>query len=309
MSTARSTAREPETPKPRTEAGRTGHIAWTRRGGRPEILFLHGFSDSGACWDPVVSALRPGWGVLATDARGHGESGLPEEPFGHTAHARDAAAVLDDQPGLDPDGVLVVGHSMGAVTAAALAGLRPDLVRAVVLEDPPPGERESTPGPGPAASPDTAPAAPSATPPAAPSATPRPGPPRQLPDWLRAVRALDPAARIARGRADNPEWSEEELVPWARSKEQFDVGVFERPSEPFVPLRELLAKVTCPVLLIHGDVDRGSLLPPAIAAACAMAAGGDVEVARIDGAGHSVRRDRPGPYVAALEDFLRRHRG
>ncbi|MET9022962.1 alpha/beta hydrolase [Actinopolymorpha sp. NPDC004070] len=288
-----STARESETPNPRPESGRTGPIAWTRRGGRAEILFLHGFSDSGACWDPVVSALGPDWSVLATDARGHGESGLPEEPFGHTAHARDAAAVLDDQPDLDPDGVLVVGHSMGAVTAAALAGLRPDLVRAVVLEDPPPGERDGTPG------------AKSPTPPA----PPRPGPPRQMPEWLRAVRALDPAARIARGRADNPGWSEEELVPWAKSKEQFDPRVFERPSEPFVPLRELLAKVTCPVLLIHGDVDRGALLQPAVAAACAMAAGGDVEVARIDGAGHSVRRDRPGPYVDVLEDFLRRHRG
>ncbi|GAA2760303.1 alpha/beta fold hydrolase [Actinopolymorpha rutila] len=288
-----STARESEIREPRPEPGRTGHIAWTRRGDRTEVLFLHGFSDSGACWDPVVSALGPGWGVLAADARGHGESGLPEEPFGHSAHARDAAAVLDDQPDLDTDGVIVVGHSMGAVTAAALAGLRPDLVRAVVLEDPPPGERQNRPG---------------ATP-ATPSAPPRPGPPRQMPEWLAAVRALDPAARIARGRADNPEWSEEELVPWATSKEQFDPRVVELPTEPFVPLRDLLAKVTCPVLLVHGDVDRGSLLPPAIAAACAMAAGGDVEVARIDGAGHSVRRDRPGPYVAALTEFLRRHRG
>ena len=110
------------------------------------------------------------------------------------------------------------------------------------------------------------------------------------------------------GRADNPDWSEAELVPWAASKDQFDTHIFEVPTEPFVPLRELLAKVTCPVLLIHGDVDRGSILPPTIAAACAMACGGDVEVARIDGAGHSVRRDRPGPYLAVLTDFLRRHR-
>ena len=33
--------------------------------------------------------------------------------------------------------VLVVGHSLGGVTAAALAQHRPDLVKAVVLEDPP----------------------------------------------------------------------------------------------------------------------------------------------------------------------------
>ncbi len=287
-----STARDSETPRPRPQPGRTGHIAWTRHGDRADILFLHGFSDSGACWDPVVAALGAEWGALTTDARGHGESGLPEEPFGHTAHARDAAAVLDDQPGLDPAGVIVVGHSMGAVTAATLAGQRPDLVRAVVLEDPPPGEREGGPDPAPA-----------------PRTEARPGPPRQMPDWLRAVRALDQAIRIARCRADNPDWPEAELAPWAASKEQFDPGVFERPAEPFVPLRELLAKVAAPVLLVHGDVDRGSLLPPTVAAACAMASGGDVEVARIDGAGHNVRRDRRDPFLAAFTGFLDRHRG
>jgi pimeloyl-ACP methyl ester carboxylesterase len=263
-----------------SERGRTGHVAWARTSERPDVLLLHGFTDAAACWEPVASALADRWGVLATDARGHGESGLPEEPFGRMAHARDAAFVLDAEPGVGPEGVIVVGHSMGAGTAAALAQSRPDLVRALVLEDPPPGQPRQTSG-----------------------EVRR----RTMPEWLRAARDRDLAERIARCRMDNPDWPEDELEPWAVSKEQFDTHVFDLPAEAPAYLPEVLAKVTCPVLLIHGDTDRGSLIPPQTAAACAMSAAGDFEVARIDGAGHSVRRDRRGPYLAALTGFLERH--
>jgi pimeloyl-ACP methyl ester carboxylesterase len=98
--------------------------------------------------------------------------------------------VLSSQPG--DGGVVVVGHSMGAMSAAHLAASRPDLVRAVVLEDPPTGQL---------------------------SARQR-DEPLSLPTWLADLRALDLPSRIARGRSEDPDWTDDELEPWAVSKEE-----------------------------------------------------------------------------------------
>lgn len=265
-----------------TDHGRTEHLAWSRTGQSVDVVFLHGFTDSATCWSPLVPSLRDRWGLLAVNARGHGGSGLPEEPFGRTGHAADAALVLESADGVRPEGAVVVGHSMGAVTAAALAASRPDLVRAVVLEDPPPGERPTAPvGDG---------------------ARRRP-----VPDWLTAAQALDRSDRIARCRADNPDWPDDELEPWAVSKEQLDMRLFERPTEglPFLP--DVLAHVRCPVLLVHGDTEAGSLVSRQTAQDCAKSAAGAFEAVQIEGAGHSVRRDRRAPYLAAVTAFLEPH--
>ncbi len=96
--------------------GRTGHLAWYRTDGEAaDVAFLHGFSDSARCWEPLIAAL-PGIRALAIDARGHGESGLPEETLGYPAYADDATLVLSGQE--RDGGRVVVGHSMGAMSAA-----------------------------------------------------------------------------------------------------------------------------------------------------------------------------------------------
>ncbi|MEV4260905.1 alpha/beta hydrolase [Kribbella sp. NPDC049584] len=264
--------------------GRTGHLAWYRTDeGAAEVAFLHGFSDSAQCWEPLIGAMA-GIRALAIDARGHGESGLPEEPVSYTAHRDDAALVLSNQP--SDAGVIVVGHSMGAMAAAYLAAARPDLVRAVVLEDPPTG------------------------PPTANQQPPtgeRQERPMIMPDWLAEVRALEVPARIARGRAADPDWAEDELEPWAVSKGQVNPQLFELPYRDPQPLTDLLAEITCPVLLIHGDPERGGLISTEYAERCAQAAAGEFQAAHIAGAGHSVRRDKRPQYVAELTSFLRQH--
>jgi len=256
--------------------GETAHLAWYQSTeAPPEVAFLHGFTDSAACWAPLIAAL-PEYASLAIDARGHGESGLPEEPIGSTANRDDAALVLSER-GRD-GGLIVVGHSMGASTAAAVAATRPDLVRAVVLEDPPPGDpnvalrRES------------------------------------MPDWLAELRALDLTARIERCRLDDPAWPQDELEPWAVSKAQVNAHMVDLLWESVPPLTDRLAAITCPVLLLHGDTDRGSLISPEYARRCAEAAAGEFRAVRIEGAGHSVRRDNRPRFLAELTEFLARHR-
>ncbi|TDU88498.1 pimeloyl-ACP methyl ester carboxylesterase [Kribbella voronezhensis] len=263
--------------------GRTGQLAWYRTDEAvADVAFLHGFSDSAQCWVPLLTAM-PGVRALAIDARGHGESGLPEEPVGYDGQSGDAALVLSGQP--RDGGVVVVGHSMGAMSAAYLAASRPDLVRAVVLEDPPTGER-----------------------PAGQKNEHHDEEPGTVPRWLADLRALDLPARIARGRAEDPGWPEDELEPWAVSKPQVNAHLFELPFQPPSPLTDLLAAITCPVLLIHGDTERGSLISTEYAERCARAAAGEFRAVQIAGAGHSVHRDNRAQYVAELTAFLDRHR-
>ncbi|MEU4833514.1 alpha/beta hydrolase, partial [Streptosporangium sp. NPDC023615] len=252
--------------RPRPDGGR----AAPTRPPSPALLLLHGFTDSAACWEPVVPALAGYGGIIATDARGHGGSGLPEGPVGPERHAADQALVLDDLGVTEP--VVVIGHSMGALTAITLAATRPELVAALVLEDPPPHGM----GAG----------------------------PRGVPDWLAALRALDLAGRVAHAREHDPAWSEAELAPWALSKEQIDPRYCERPGTPLDPFHDLAPDLRCDTLLLYGDADRGGMVTDADADAFRRASAGAVTTVRVPGAGHNVRRDTAGAYVRAVRAFL-----
>lgn len=250
-----------------TTTGRTRHITWYRTDAAAQILFLHGFSDSAECWDPVVRAIGDRWGMVALDARGHGESELPTEPAGRVAQARDAAMVLDE---VAAGPVVVVGHSMGAGTAMQLAQLRPELVRGLVLEDPvlpPPGQVNQR-GSGP------------------------------LPEWLQRLRALDLEERIALGRKESPTWPEDELGPWARSKAQLHEDFTSlRPASDGPPY-DLLAGLGCPTLVVAGDVAHGSVVAE-------KADGVPVtRFVRIAGVGHSVRREARDRFLVELAAFV-----
>src|SRR5215211_2564853 len=105
-----------------------GHVFVRRLGdvddGATPIVLLHGFSDSGECWYPLVPHLAGRGSMALPDARGHGHSGVPDEPVDMEALAGDAAAVVRSlgRP------AILIGHSMGADTAAYLAARQPDLV-------------------------------------------------------------------------------------------------------------------------------------------------------------------------------------
>ena len=254
----------------RGTSGRTGQIAWWSTGAEPRLVLLHGFTDDAECWRPVLGALAGLGDVLAIDARGHGDSGLPDGPVGPAPQAADVAAVLDD---LRLRHRIVVGHSMGAVTAAQVAADRPDLVSALVLEDPPPslyGDAE----------------------------------PRGVPDWLAAARELSRDARIAACRLENPAWPSDELVPWAASKERFNPAFCSRATVPAPPLAQILAGTSCPVLLVHGAPERGGMVAPSDVADLRAAVGDRLSVVLVAEAGHSVRRDARATYAAALHAWL-----
>lgn len=98
----------------------------------PLVLAIHGITANSQTWVPVSRALRGRVGLAAVDLRGRGDSGGLPGPFGIEAHVRDMIAVLDAH-GLER--ALIVGHSLGAYIASALATAHPDRVAGLVLVD------------------------------------------------------------------------------------------------------------------------------------------------------------------------------
>ncbi|HEX7302359.1 alpha/beta hydrolase [Lentzea sp.] len=104
------------------------------------VLLLHGLMSRATAWWPVAQWLRPFGRVVALDQRGHGRN--PRRgPFRTEDFVADAAVAVEEL-GLGP--AVVVGHSMGGLHAWCLAATRPDLVRAIVVEDFAPDNRGRT---------------------------------------------------------------------------------------------------------------------------------------------------------------------
>ena len=95
------------------------------------VVLIHGVTSSHLAWTHTAAHL-PGMRIVAPDLRGRGRSNAVAGPAGMAAHADDLAAVfahLRLRPGV------VVGHSMGAFVALALAHRHPDVVTRLVLVD------------------------------------------------------------------------------------------------------------------------------------------------------------------------------
>jgi esterase len=116
----------------RIEAG-TGEtrISALRWGDNPRIVFLHGGGQNAHTWDTVIVGLREP--ALAVDLPGHGHSAWRED--GDYSPQHNAAALAPVLQEFAPDAELVVGMSLGGLTAIRLGAQAPDLVDELVLID------------------------------------------------------------------------------------------------------------------------------------------------------------------------------
>lgn len=103
--------------------------------GPDELVLLHGGAQNAHTWDTVALALdRP---LLAVDLPGHGHSDWrPDHDYRPATLAEDVAVAIT---ALAPTARLVVGMSLGGLTAIHLAATRPDLVADLALVDITPG--------------------------------------------------------------------------------------------------------------------------------------------------------------------------
>ncbi len=265
-------------PALRHEAGRTGTIAWDRYGdgdGVP-LVALHGWTDAGACWTPSIPRWADGREVLTVDARGHGRTPLPDEPFTIGALARDVAAVVADVLGRP---VVVLGHSMGGLVAEELALAQPGLVAGLVLEDP--AWRVGR-------------------------AVDSRGVPLGLREGVLDMAGRDEESLRELGRAQNPQWPLDEIAPWAAAKRAVDPRVIDLPHRwDERDWGEELGAVRAPVTLLTGRTEQGAIVDEAQAARARELLGGRLSRSALP-TGHCVRREARAEVEALVLDALRR---
>ncbi|MEV0066569.1 alpha/beta hydrolase [Amycolatopsis sp. NPDC050768] len=113
-----------------TLTGGTAEVHYAATGSGPGLLLLHGTAASHEQWAPVVELARESFTVVAPDFSGSGGTVDHGGPVSIADLAAEALAAADDA-GLTT--FHVVGHSLGAVVAAHLAGTHPARVRSAVL--------------------------------------------------------------------------------------------------------------------------------------------------------------------------------
>lgn len=98
-------------------------LASETSGHGPALCFVHGFTQTRASWQPVISHLSHSYSCTAVDAPGHGES--VNGCLTLTECGNEIAAVMT--PGT------LIGYSMGARMALHAALQHPEKVRRLVL--------------------------------------------------------------------------------------------------------------------------------------------------------------------------------
>ncbi len=244
--------------------------------GGPTVVLIHGFSDDGACWPRLVADLAAEYDLVLPDVRGHGRSSRVT-PQAAPDLAGDILTLLT---ALGLERPVLLGHSMGASIAAEVAVRAPDLVRALILEDPPWRAADDW-------------------------ATLEEERRDQYLTWISFAQSQPIEALVAQVREQHPTWDASEYLPWAESKHRLDPHFLDHPMPWWKPWRETALRITCPLLLITGDVEAGAIVTPDVAREVLHVLP-QAEVVHLRGAGHSVRREAYVDYLRVVRDFLQR---
>lgn len=246
------------------------------------IVAFHGVSDNGASLADIATRWGEHWRVVLVDSLGHGLSPRfsPQQlqaPFQSALQA--AAEVVRAQASQSVDGqVVVFGHSMGGAIAASVARDHPQLVRAVVLEDPalltPTQEATYKNNAGESVG----------------------GLEQMSADQSGAIANLLLAKQAYRN------WPLSEYGPWAQAKTQVDRD-FIATGVVGLAGREIIKELQVPTLVLTGD-GPDVLLGQAGLEKLATYANPNVCTALIGGATHCVRRDQSEKFQQAVNSFL-----
>jgi pimeloyl-ACP methyl ester carboxylesterase len=253
--------------------------------GATTLMLMHGLTDSGECWTDAAARWVPRYRVLAWDARGHGTSARftrqqLDAGVGETMLS-DAVALLEALCEQGVERPVLVGHSMGGGTAGAVAATRPDLVRATVLEDPALGE----------------------------------DPTETMDDRLRVGDQRisdaqewhdDPDGALAKGMADNEGWPPSEYAGWARAKTQTDLSMLATgQARVRRTWQDVAADIAVPSLVL--TCDDPLLWDDAKREELQGLGNPNLQVEKVEGAGHCIRRSKPDAFHRLVDPWLEQH--
>ncbi len=254
-------------------------IQYYRTGGqKPPILLLHGLSDNALCWNRLPLVLEVEFDVILMDARGHGSSGLDERGASPLVQAEDVCALIEH---LHLHRPILIGHSMGATTAALAAAQLPKIVRGVILEDPPWQEASGEDGKR------------------------REKKLNDWRDWLAGLKQKSLEEIIAEGRRLNPLWDESEFFQWAKAKQQVQLAALDWIVQPQPDWREIVRQIACPGLIITGEPALGAVLTSEVIQQI-QKLWRKSKTVRIVTAGHNVHREAYINFLREIAAFIKR---
>jgi N-formylmaleamate deformylase len=247
-------------------------IHYLRTGGsKPPVVLLHGLTASGACWSPLARALEGEYDVVMPDSRGHANSSTPLDGYRYGDLAADVVGLIQE---LGLAAAVLLGHSMGGMTAAVVASEVATALRGVLLADPT----------------------------------------FLSPQRQREVHASDAALQhrrllgstksevMAQIRARHPHRSPELVELLAEARLQTRIDAFDVLTPPNPEYRRLVTSIEVPTLLvIAGDGAVVSLE----AARELQTLNPRLRVEQMPGTGHGLPHDQPDRFAAVVKSFLR----
>lgn len=240
-------------------------------GTTPPIILLHGLMMNGACWTPLAQALEKDYDVVMPDARGHGHSGAPDHGYLYDDLAADVMSLIDALGLAKP---VLLGHSMGGMTAAMVASRNPKRLRGLVLADPtfltPQRQHEVYES--------------------------------DLVDQHRRILNRPMQDLLAEMQDRHSRRSREIIELFAQARFQTSIRAFEVLTPPNPDYMQLITTLDVPSLLVVGDV--GSVVTLEMAEQLARL-NQYLKIVQIEKAGHGVPYDQPEHFSAVVQTFLR----
>jgi pimeloyl-ACP methyl ester carboxylesterase len=219
----------------------------------------------------LAQALEGEYDVVMPDARGHGKSSTPLDGYHYDDHAGDVVGLIR---GLGLSAPVLLGHSMGGMTAAVVAAELGTAIGAVILADPTFLSLQ-----------------------------------RQLEvyesgvvEQHRRLLCLTKRDVVAQARVRHPHRSAELAELLAEARLQTRIAAFEVLAPPNPEYLQLVSAIRVPILLVIGDnhgvvsLEMGQEL---------QTLNPHVRIEQVQDAGHGLPYDQPDRFAAVVRSFLR----
>ena len=248
------------------------NIHYTRTGGnKPPLILLHGLTANGACWTALAHAIEGDYDVIMPDARGHGKSSVPNDGYRYEDLANDVVGLIEALR-LSPP--ILIGHSMGGMTAAVVASRNPELLRCLVLADPtflsPKVQREIRDS--------------------------------DVADLHRRYLNMSLDDVVAEARIRHPDRSLDTIELIARARLQTSMAAFDVLTPPNPNYMQVVSAIEVPSLLVIGGL--AGVVSPDVAADL-QRLNPRLQVEQIPGVGHGLHYDHPERFAIVVKSFLR----